>query len=180
MKYLFKSDRLGFRQWTETDRMPFSRLNASSVVMEYFPATLSLEESNALVDRAITHFEDKGFGPYVVERLDTDRPTFIGFIGLFTPSFQLDYGDDWVEIGWRLHEDHWGIGIASEGARRVIDYAFTELDLPAIYSFTTIANKRSERVMQKIGMQHIGFFDHPKLDVDDPLLPHTLYRIENA
>jgi len=178
MKYIFQSDRLGFRHWTDADRIPFATMNADPVVMEYFPDVLTTAESNALVDRAIAHFADKGFGPYAVDRLDLDVPTFIGFIGLFTPSFELDYGSDWVEIGWRLHPDHWGIGLASEGAQRVIHYALEDLALPAVYSFTTITNTRSERVMQKIGMEHIGYFDHPKLDADDPLVPHTLYRVE--
>lgn len=178
MDYIFTSARLGFRRWTGEDRIPFRSINASPTVMEYFPDVLSADQSDDLVDRAMHHFEDKGFGPYAVDRLDTVLPEFIGFVGLFTPGFQLEYGQNWTEILWRLHPDHWGVGLATEGASRVVRYAFEELGLEEIYSFTTISNKRSERVMQKTGMTRIRDFDHPSLSEDHPLLRHVLYCIK--
>lgn len=32
--------------------------------------------------------------------------------------------------------------------------------------------------MKHLGMQHRGYFNHPKLDQNSPLLRHTLYAIK--
>ena len=46
-------------------------------------------------------------------------------------------------------------------------------------SFTTVANLRSQRVMQKLGMTRdpADDFDHPALPEDHPMRRHVLYRI---
>jgi RimJ/RimL family protein N-acetyltransferase len=81
-----------------------------------------------------------------------------------------------VEIGWRLSSQHWGKGYAAKAA---LHFAFTELKLTEIISFTVTANIKSRRVMGKIGLHHStdDDFDHPKLGEDSPLKRHVLYRL---
>ena len=52
-----------------------------------------------------------------------------------------------VEIGWRLSHDHWGHGYATEAARAALVFAFRELKLDEVVSFTVPGNLRSRRVM---------------------------------
>lgn len=73
-----------------------------------------------------------------------------GFIGLALNIAEIR---DW-EIGWLVHPDHWGRGYAGEAARRVMDFAFTELNAHRVISFCNAGNRASERVMQKLGMRH--------------------------
>ena len=47
-------------------------------------------------------------------------------------------------------------------------------------AFTAVQNKASENVMLRLGMQHQGYFNHPKLNSNSPLLRHTLYCIKQA
>src|SRR5215831_728057 len=44
-----------------------------------------------------------------------------------------------VEIGWRLARRYWGRGLATEGAREIVRYAFEELNLQELVSFTVSA-----------------------------------------
>ena len=74
---------------------------------------------------------------------------FAGFIGLSVPGFVAGFMPA-VEIGWRRRADCWGRGLATEGARAVVAYAFTALGLASLVSFTVPANLRSRRVMEKI------------------------------
>lgn len=53
-----------------------------------------------------------------------------------------------MEIGWRLAFARRGAGYATEGARAVRDFAFGELGLDEIVSFTVPDNVRSGRVME--------------------------------
>jgi RimJ/RimL family protein N-acetyltransferase len=82
-------------------------------------------------------------------------------------------------VGWRLSAIHWGKGLATEGAREMMRYAFGVLKLDDVVSFTVPANARSRRVMEKLGMKHDpeDDFDHPKLPEGHPLRRHVLYRL---
>ena len=53
----FGTQRLLLRQWRESDLEPFARLNADPEVMRWFPAPLSRDQSDAMVDRLRGHIE---------------------------------------------------------------------------------------------------------------------------
>jgi RimJ/RimL family protein N-acetyltransferase len=178
-----QTERLWLRQWRDADLEPFAALNADPEVMRHFPASLSREESDALADRCRTGIEQRGWGLWAVEvRADPaasdDAGAFIGFVGLSAPSFEAHFTPA-VEVGWRLAERFWGRGYATEAATAALAHGFGELGLGEIVSFTTVANDRSRRVMERLGM-HRGpadDFDHPSLAADDPIRPHVLYRL---
>ncbi len=176
-QYIFESERLRFRRWKDNDREVFARMNADPAVMEYFPAALSRDESDRLIDRFEQHTEEKGFGIWAVERKEDGA--FIGFIGLLEVGFEADFQGA-VEIGWRLDNKFWKRGYATEGAKACLDYGFNALGLSEILSFTAILNQPSETVMQRIGMKKAGEFDHPKLERGSPLKRHVLYKITAA
>jgi RimJ/RimL family protein N-acetyltransferase len=173
------TDRLTLRRWRASDREPFRALNADPRVMEFFPAVLSPEESDAGIARIKRHFDQHGFGLYAAELIETQA--FIGFIGLGVPSFEAPFMPA-VEIGWRLAYEYWGRGLATEGARAVTRHAFETLKLPSLVSFTSTANLRSRRVMENIGMARdaTGDFDHPNLPEGHPLRRHVLYRLSRG
>lgn len=102
----------------------------------------------------------------------------IGFIGVKPRTFAIPIAADY-EIGWRLGVDYWGSGYASEGARAALAHAFGLLGIPEIFAITVPANRRSQSVMRRIGMERVadGDFDHPLLAEGDPLRQHVLYRI---
>ena len=176
MRSAITTDHLLLRRWRDADRLPFHVMNADPRVMEFMPALLSPAESDALFDRIQAHFDRHGFGPFAVELLENSA--FIGYIGVFVPEFDAHFTPA-VEIGWRLAFDSWGRGLATDGARAVADYAFNELDLSSLVSFTVPANLRSRRVMEKLGMAHDprDDFDHPRLPEGHPLRRHVLYRL---
>jgi len=60
------------------------------------------------------------------------------------------------EIGWAIHSDLWGKGIATEAARRVLEFAFAELHVHRVVAFSHVQNAASLRVMEKLGMRRDG------------------------
>ena len=175
MNYILESNRLGFRQWKESDRTPFIALNADPKVMEFFPDVMSADEVDAMLTRMVDHITKHGFGFYAVDLLATGE--FIGFLGLGIPRFELDFGP-FVEIGWRTKQSSWGQGYATEGANALLDYGFNTLGLHTIYSMTAIQNKKSEHIMKKIGMSYDRFFDMPLLPEISLLRRHSLYHLD--
>ena len=176
MSKIIETDRLILRTWNDNDLQPMLAINQDPKVMEYFPSLQDLEMTKNFIDKVNAHFENHGYSLYAVIKKDTTE--FIGFTGLLIADFASHFTPA-TEIGWRLSSNHWGQGFATEGAKAVLDYAFRELKLTEIVSFTAAGNAKSIRVMQKIGLQHNAAddFDHPKLDDKSPLKRHVLYRI---
>src|SRR5215831_15601691 len=135
-KYI-ETGRLILRGWREADREPFFRMNSDPCVMRYFPACLSRVESDALMDRIIHDLDLHHFGLYAAELRESGE--FAGFIGLWKPTFQAHFTPA-VEIGWRLAVPYWDRGLATEGARAVVDHAFGPLGLQELVSMTVPAN----------------------------------------
>ena len=169
--------RLLLRQWRSTDRAPFARLNADPRVMEFFPSPLTRVESDALADRCEAHIGESGWGVWAVERKATGE--FIGFVGLHVPTGPLPFAPC-TEVGWRLAFDHWGHGFATEAARVALRIGFEILGLKEVVSFTSVANRRSRAVMERLGMTESGLFEHPSVPVGSPLREHCLYRLRRT
>lgn len=85
-----------------------------------------------------------------------------------------------MEIGWRLAKEFWKQGYATEGAKAVLDYGFNILNLDKIVSFTATINTPSQAVMERLGMQKVKNFEHPKVPLHHELREHVLYEITNA
>ena len=113
MKYIFSSERLGFRNWQEEDITPMTEINNDPDVMAFFPGLLNEEQTTAFVQRMMAQYENKGFCYFAVDELATGN--FIGFIGMSEQSFEAPF-TPCVDIGWRLRPDAWNQGLASEGA----------------------------------------------------------------
>jgi [ribosomal protein S5]-alanine N-acetyltransferase len=57
------------------------------------------------------------------------------------------------EIGWVLHQDFWGKGLATEGGRAGVEVWRRQLpDEPQLISITTPENCRSRGVMNRCGL----------------------------
>ncbi|MBK8850293.1 MAG: GNAT family N-acetyltransferase [Saprospiraceae bacterium] len=172
--YIFTSERLGFRNWQEEDITTMTEINNDPDVMAFFPGLLNEEQTTAFVQRMMAQYENKGFCYFAVDELATGN--FIGFIGLSEQSYEAAF-TPCVDIGWRLHSISWNRGFASEGAKRCLEYAFNELRLDEIYAIAPKINIKSEKIMQKIGMQKQYEFDHPFLADNTLLKKCNLYKI---
>jgi RimJ/RimL family protein N-acetyltransferase len=144
--------------------------------MAHFPAPLTREESDALVDRIEAGFAEHGFGLWALEVRSTGA--FIGFTGLAVPSFETAFTPA-AEIGWRLQRPAWGQGYATEVARGALAVAFDQTGMREVVSFTSTVNDRSQAVMRRLGMthDHADDFDHPRVPPGSPLRRHVLYRL---
>jgi RimJ/RimL family protein N-acetyltransferase len=176
---ILETDRLILRIFQTTDVDQMTLIDQDPKVCQYLPAIGTRAGTEAGVQRIIQHYEERSFSLYAVELKHSGE--FIGFLGLITPSFQAHFTPA-IEIGWRLASKHWNKGYATEGAKAVLHYGFTQLHLDEIVSFTVVNNHASRRVMEKIGLHHNpqDDFDHPRLSADSPLRRHVLYRLSKT
>jgi RimJ/RimL family protein N-acetyltransferase len=174
-----RTERLLLRRWRAADRDPFAAINGDPAVMEHFPATLSRTESDVLIARMEDCLETNGYGLWAVE-LPGVEP-LVGFVGLTPVDIDVAFAPA-VEIGWRLARGWWGQGIATEAAGAVVAFAFQQLRLPGLVSYTAAVNTRSRRVMERLGMTRdpVEDFPHPAVEEGHRLSPHVLYRLDGG
>ena len=175
--YLFKSKRLGFRNWQAADIAKMAAINTDSEVMMFFPSTQSTEGTMKFISRMKKQYTEKGYCYFAVDRLEDHE--FIGFIGLSEPIYEADF-TPCVDIGWRLARKFWSMGYATEGAKKCLAYGFEKLSLKKVVSTAPVINKPSIQVMQKIGMNKVKYFDHPLLPDNKRLRACVLYEINRT
>jgi len=170
-----RTDRLILRQWKKEDFPLFAKINADPVVMEYYPNILREDESNAMANKLEALISERSWGFWAVETIKEHK--FVGFVGLHKPTYELPV-TPCVEVGWRLGREYWRNGYATEAAEASLNFAFEELGLNEVYSFTPISNKKSWSVMRRLNMEDTGNnFEHPMIPENHPLREHVLYKI---
>jgi ribosomal-protein-alanine N-acetyltransferase len=171
-----ETDRLILRAWKQSDHEAFIWMNENPRVRKFYPGLLSRAETLEKIAVMQTNIETQGYGLFAAEIKDTGD--FIGYIGLAHPEFESDF-TPCTEIGWRLDDRFWRRGYATEGAKACIGLGFEKFAFGEIYSFTSLYNIPSEKVMLKVGMEKVGTFKHPALPADNWLSDHLLYKIKN-
>lgn len=177
MSVIIETDRLYLRTWQPQDAEPYWAINQDPRVIEFLRGVLTQDDVNQFIRGANQHQEKWGFTLWAAELKATGE--LMGFIGLNYTDWSAHFTPA-VEVGWRLGSQYWGQGYATEGAKAALDFGFNRIGLDEIVSFTVPMNKRSIRVMEKIGLQRDGKgdFRHPKLALDHPLSLQVLYRLK--
>lgn len=143
-----ETERIRLRLYRQDDLDDLARINADPEVMKYIGNGQPLSRSDVWRSMALQlgHWQLRGFGMWAVELKETSR--LIGRIGLYFPE-----GWPGLEIGWLLGRAYWGQGLAVEGARAAIDFAFREVRTDHVISIIHPSNRDSIRVAEKIGEQ---------------------------
>lgn len=177
MPVSLRTQRLLLRPWRKDDVAAFVAMSADPAVMEFLRPFPDREACEAWVGRARSHWEQHGFGQWVVEL--PGEQSFIGVVGLATVSYEAHFTPA-IEIAWRLLRALWRRGYANEAAQAALDYGFDKLGLAEIVAVTVPANLRSLRVMERLGMTRdpAEDYDHPNVP-DGALKRHVLYRLRN-
>ena len=176
-KYLFTSERLGFRNWIDSDVSKMIDISSDPDVMEFFPAIATEIQTVEFIDRMKLMYIEKGYCYFAVDHLKDE--SFIGFIGFCYQTYESQFTPG-VDIGWRLNKKYWNNGFATEGAKKCLEYGFNVIKLKNIISTTPKINIKSIRVMEKIGMEELTEFKHPRLKFYKRLENSVCYKITSS
>lgn len=150
-----ETDRLILRPWHLDEADRFFDMHRRMEVAQWIGGRPMADASEAepLIQRMLDRLAaDPRFGAWAVVERATDIPA--GTV-LLKP---LPDGAGEIEIGWHLHPDSWGRGLASEAARALLARGFA-LGLAEIWAVTDPLNQRSVRVCEKLGMRLLGTTD---------------------
>jgi len=140
-----ETDRLRLRWFREADFPGYLEMATDPEVMKFLggqPQT-HFEAWKAMAAH-IGHWYFRGYGVFAVEEKSSGK--VVGRIGFMNPP-----GWPGFELGWTLARASWGKGYATEGARRAMRYAFTEMERDHLISCIAPENINSIRVAERLG-----------------------------
>jgi RimJ/RimL family protein N-acetyltransferase len=173
-----ETERLIIRPWQDTDRAEYLASCNTDAVTAHLGGPAVTQDIDAALGRIRKSQEENGFCFWAVERKADGL--FLGYCGLKIIADEIAPVPGEIEIGWRLRDDAWGQGHAAEAARACVEWAWANLEVERIVSFTTPANEPSWRLMERIGMSRRPDLDfaHPQFAPDHPLSRHITYVID--
>ena len=144
-----ETERLILRSWTKKDAPALYQYakNPNVGPAAGWRPHESVHESKAIIDCVFR--ENTTWA--IVHKAD-DK--VIGSIGLEHDKIRT--GILSRELGYSLSEDYWGMGIMTEAAGRIIEYAFREMGLKVLMIRTSESNHRSQSVISKCGFTYEG------------------------
>jgi RimJ/RimL family protein N-acetyltransferase len=148
-----RTERLLLRQWREDDVEPLAEIHTQPEYVEF----MHVRDTPGQIARFREQWQDVGFSHWAVEELGGGR--LIGHIGLMR-HFDWPLAEAPVEVGWALHRDWWGRGLATEGAQAAMECWLEQLlEDEQLLSIALPANARSRAVMERLGLTYRGTAD---------------------
>jgi RimJ/RimL family protein N-acetyltransferase len=156
-----ETERLLLRMFRAEDFESYAEMCADPEVMQYLPGGKPLSRENAWRQMAATvgEWHLTGYGAWAVQERETGRLLGrLGFVNWAHVELRPSRPEalPGLEIGWVLSRASWGRGYATEGARRAIDYAFTDLGRDYVVSIIHPDNNTSVRVAERLGQKIEG------------------------
>lgn len=140
-----ETDRLRLRAWQESDIEAYIEMCADEEVMRHLTGKpMTRQEAWRHAAYIIGHWQLRGYGHWALEHKETGQ--FVGRLGFFNPA-------DWpgFEIGWAISRPFWRQGLAEEGARRALVYAFEDMGREELISVINPENTASIALAEKLG-----------------------------
>lgn len=157
------TERVVLRRWRPEEVDRFFDMHRRDEVARWIGGAPMLDRTEAItLLRRMEQREadDPRFGSWAVVERSTGQPA--GTV-LLKP---LPDGDGEIEIGWHLHPDRWGHGLATEAGEALLAYGFG-LGLDEIWAVTHLDNARSAHVCLKVGLRLLGithrWYNEPSL-----------------
>jgi RimJ/RimL family protein N-acetyltransferase len=147
-KIITESSRLILRQFCLGDFERLSVILADPDVMKFsLSGPFSSEQTRKFLKRIMASYETGSLSLLAVIHKDDD--CLIGYCGFLDQEID---GQREIELTYRFSKTYWGLGLATEAAKAVCQYAFEQLKLSRLISIIEAENIASIRVAEKCGM----------------------------
>lgn len=159
-KIILETDRLFLREMRTEDFDALFKVLADADNMQHYPYDFDEKRVRSWIERNIDRYREDGFGLWAVCLKDTGE--LIGDCGLTLQNIE---GEMLPEIGFHIRADQQRKGYAKEAAAAVRDWAFTNTDYPALYSYCKHTNTGSYKTAEAIGMHFEKEYTDPANEI---------------
>ena len=145
------TERLRLREITQEDFQAVHEYASDPEAVKYMPfGPNTEEETREFISRNLKNQRERPRTEYGLGIILKDEDRFIGACGIHGVT------EIQASIGYILARRYWGHGYATEAARALVYYAFSELGVHRVYAFCDPRNLASIRVLEKVGMSLEG------------------------
>lgn len=157
-EFWLATERLALRRITAGDLDWLAELYTDADVARHVGGTKTRAEVAEMLDVRILRYYDAhpGLGIWMTTDRANGAPLGVHLLNHIQ-------GESLIQVGYVLSKPAWNRGIATEMACALLRYGFVDLALPRIVAITTLENRASQRVLEKIGLHRHGerAFPHP-------------------
>jgi RimJ/RimL family protein N-acetyltransferase len=152
---VYETERCVVRNWRPSDAERvfdiYSRWEVARWLGSTPKAMEAPEEAERLVERwGQVNRDEPTAGRWAVER---KADSVVAGTVILVP---LSGGDGEYEVGWHLHPDSWGQGLATESAVGALEWAYETLGLNEVFAVVRPGNEPSISVCRRLGMDYLG------------------------
>ena len=152
-----ETPRLVLRPFERREVDAFCEIAGQEEVLKFLPSTDRMTRNELegvfrwLVDCYETNTVDK-IRKFTLAVILRQAGELVGWCGLGP----LEYDESEIELYFVISHERWGIGLATEAAQALLEYAFDPLGLRRVVAVAAPENRGSVRVLEKIGMTRQG------------------------
>lgn len=168
-KFLFETQRLKLSTWKKEDLELASSLWGNKEVMKLLSSKGYYTNAEILerLKREMDNLENFGVQYWKLHNAETLK--FIGCCG-FKPC---EVEGNTIEFGFQLLPEFWGLGYAMEASLFCISYSLNILKNDQIYSGHHPQNKKSAKLLQKLGFKQIDYVYYEPTGLMHPFYKYT-------
>lgn len=148
-----ETDRLKFRAIKKSDLKDIHEYSSNPKTSEYllWEPHKTVEYTRKFIDIVLAKYKLGEYHDWAIVLKENKK--MIGTCG-FT---RIDEQNSTAEIGYVLNPDYWGYGLATEAAKKIVDFAFNILNMNRVEARFMFGNEASLNVMDKLGMKLEGY-----------------------
>jgi len=173
MKTYIETERLIIRELTYQDIDGMFKLDSNPKVHTYLGNNIikTKEEAKKNIDFIKLQYSKNGIGRWAI--IEKESGDFIGWTGFKLITNLINKKSYYYDLGYRLIQESWGKGYATESAIACLNYGFNKLNKKDIFAMADIENAASNTILKKIGMSKINEFNYNNVI-------HNFYQITES
>lgn len=141
---IFETERLVVRELTLDDLPAFILLEGNPNVVRYTGYnTATPSEAKEDLFHIINNYTAKHPDKLIWAAVDKENGSFIGTVAL------VPFNQHTLEIGYRLLEEYWNQGFASELCPKLIEFGLTFDEIDTIYAEADVQNVASIQILER-------------------------------
>ena len=148
-----ETERTIMRKLAKKDAKDLYTLNLDKEVLK-FTGDRPFENLQTAMDFLINYDQYEKYGVGRLAVIDKKTSKFLGWCGLKYSEDKNEY-----DIGFRFYKKYWNKGLATETAKKCLDFGFDECKIEKIVGRAMKENIASIKVLEKIGMTFKENFD---------------------
>ncbi len=152
--FTLETERLLLRPLEMSDAEAMFAMDHNPNVHKYLwkKPTQTIDETIKIIEYIQEQYKRNQIGRYATMLKETGA--FIGWTGIKYIDDHVENGNtNFFDYGYRLAEEYWGQGYATEATKAWLDHGFNQMNIQNMHAYTHHENGASNHILRKAGFE---------------------------